>query len=567
MKPYWAKKETYEFFNEFLQNCILENKTLLLINPKDLFTLQNIESTCQEIKSYGDSYLQQLKLSPNEYSKVILVHALWFWAFVDTRRSNKYNPLEGDAYIKSDRLNIKYNTDTGIGSTGQYFMGNKKDEISSFINNIKDFKEFNCESLDDLKNAIVDFCKREKGDKVTKSMANILLHLCAPDNYEPIASDEHKNAIRSSLKMFMPKGQSFSTNIDEDILDIRKGMSIYFKNQWIAENPDAPEFTFYDKYIRDAWGYSEYKSFDADLINPISLLEYKKAMILYGPPGTSKTFDAKYYAKELITRACFKQTNILENFLKQAEPKEVFQTNIAIIQFHINYTYDDFVAGMQLQNGNSFAQHGYIFEVIQKAKNSPNIPFVLILDEINRTDISRVFGEVFSAMEYRNRPIKTAIGNFELTIPNNLYFIGTMNEIDFSLEHMDFALRRRFVWEFKGFRKDRLKDIIHSKDKELKTAISPNDIDDFVRRCENLNSIIDNEPSLGNNYEIGHTFFAEIVTIYHQILTSYNRQNIADARQILWRISIKPTLEAYCGNMGKEFENQFIDKCNTAFNN
>lgn len=66
-------------------------------------------------------------------------------------------------------------------------------------------------------------------------------------------------------------------------------------------------------------------------------------------------------------------------------------------------------------------------------------------------------------MEYRNKFIKTAVGNFDLIITDNLYFIGTMNEIDFSLEHMDFALRRRFIGKFKGFDNDRLNEIILSK--------------------------------------------------------------------------------------------------------
>lgn len=240
-------------------------------------------------------------------------------------------------------------------------------------------------------------------------------------------------------------------------------MSTHFQNKWIEVNPNAPEFTFYDEYIRDAWGYSEYKGFDIDLFNPITLLEYKKAMILYGPPSTSKTFDARHYVEEFITRACFKNKERLKSFLIQSEPKKIFQTNIATAQFHINYSYDDSVAGVQLINGDSNVRPGYIFEVIKLAKETPDIPFALILDEINRTDISRVFVEVFSAMEYRNKFIKTAVGNFDLIITDNLYFIGTMNEIDFSLGHMDFALRRRFIGKFKGFDNDRLNEFILSK--------------------------------------------------------------------------------------------------------
>lgn len=101
----------------------------------------------------------------------------------------------------------------------------------------------------------------------------------------------------------------------------------------------------------------------------------------------------------------------------------------------------------------------------------------------------------------------------------------------------------------------------------MHTYVSLNDINDYADRCKRLNRIIDNEPSLGNNYEICHTFLSEIIAIYHQILTSYNKRSMTDARRILWAISIRPTLEAYCGSMGKEFERKFINDCDSAFNN
>src|SRR5690606_17758768 len=177
--------------------------------------------------------------------------------------------------------------------------------------------------------------------------------------------------------------------------------------------------------------------------------------------------------------------------------------------------YEDFVAGMQLVEDQTKPQKGKLFEYCALAKNdSDNLPHVLILDEINRVDLSRVFGEVFSAMENRNKDIVTAVGNFKLTIPSNLYVIGTMNEIDFSLEQIDFALRRRFLWFFYGFNKDALSQMVWNKNNKENTHLSEEEVNRFLNNAEALNYSITKLPELGEQYQVGHTFFADVVDIY-----------------------------------------------------
>jgi len=164
-------------------------------------------------------------------------------------------------------------------------------------------------------------------------------------------------------------------------------------------------------------------------------------------------------------------------------------------------------------------------------------------------------------MEYRNKPIKTSIGGFDLVIPDNLYIIGTMNEIDFSLEHIDFALRRRFVWVHKGFDPEALQDILEFKwkdDEETKGKLESK-MEEYIKQCENLNKKISEEDSLGENYQIGHTFFAEIVPLCKQT-GSYDK-----AIKVLWQISIKPTLDAYCGSMPQKKKEDFIKDCEETF--
>ena len=197
----------------------------------------------------------------------------------------------------------------------------------------------------------------------------------------------------------------------------------------------------------------------------------------------------------------------------------------------------------------------------------------MILDEINRVDLSRVFGEVFSAMENRNEDIVTAVGNFNLNIPDNLYIIGTMNEIDFSLEQIDFALRRRFLWFPYGYNSAILQDIVYLKNEKQKAGLSHRDIERLVNAANALNIAISNAEELGKQFEIGHTFFAEIVDIYSSFKAINNKTNrIKDKlfrangpATILWDISIQPILEAYLGNVEEDEKKKTIQDLNNTF--
>ncbi len=139
-----------------------------------------------------------------------------------------------------------------------------------------------------------------------------------------------------------------------------------------------------------------------------------------------------------------------------------------------------------------------------------------------------------------------------------------MNEIDFSLERIDFALRRRFIWERHDYSEDALETIINDRLKN-NDSTKDVDIDSFINCCTALNSVIDKEDSLGSDYHIGHAFFAEITEIYRKLQEDKDdkkaSKNWTIAKTILWEVSIKPTLEAYCGAMDKQEKNVFIDKC------
>lgn len=281
-------------------------------------------------------------------------------------------------------------------------------------------------------------------------------------------------------------------------------------------------------------------------------LRYKKAMMLYGPPGTGKTYTAMNMAEALICKIYSEEGQQIPTNLND---------NIFHLQFHVNYTYYDFVAGMRINNGNTITQKGFIYDVIDRANTiNSKLPVVVILDEINRTDISRVFGELFSAIEKRGHDIKLSLRDknnkfLTLNIPNNIYFIGTLNEIDFSLERIDFALRRRFVWIEKTYDEDALRSILTEKSATNSLSI---DIDSFCKKCSDVNKKI--KTKLSAEYYIGHAFFAELAEIMKEM-----ELNEKDALEELWNISIKPTLDAYCGNMETNEREDFVKDCYNVF--
>ena len=171
----------------------------------------------------------------------------------------------------------------------------------------------------------------------------------------------------------------------------------------------------------------------------IELLKYKPQIILQGPPGTGKTREAKRIAKALL--------GLGED--ESLESNEQFK----LIQFHPSYSYEDFVRGIIAENtdGNiSYVTKDKILaEFAKKALKDKDTPYVLIIDEINRANLSSVLGELIYALEYRGEAVQSMYaidGENNLILPPNLYIIGTMNTADRSVGHIDYAIRRRFAF-------------------------------------------------------------------------------------------------------------------------
>jgi 5-methylcytosine-specific restriction protein B len=422
------------------------------------------------------------------------------------------------------------------------------------------------------------------------AIVNIILFLCDSEHYLPIPAQDKKRLISEKLSGLCKNENTEELKgmavIDKNLYNIRESIRGIHKQN--AEKEYEKKATllnpFWQPSIRPFWDESA-ENLNNEKLSDETLLDYKKAMILYGPPGTSKSYQARRIAESMIAKALRKNEKSIVDCINQLQT--TLDSHIHILQMHPNYTYDDYIVGKSIEGTNIVVKPGKMLQIIAGIKSDDNLPHFVILDEINRVDISRVFGELFTAMEssYREKGVELSVdvsqipeeakkaltianGKLFLKVPENMYFIGTMNMIDFSLEQVDFALRRRFLWKLSTFDHKRLDEIISEKVAEniKKLQAKNEDVaqwnnwpDNFIECCIALNNEIEWESSLGKNYLIGHAFFAEIADIFEKV------GDWGKAKNILWQVSILPTLDAYCGTMDAEMQKRFINVCKDAF--
>jgi 5-methylcytosine-specific restriction protein B len=232
---------------------------------------------------------------------------------------------------------------------------------------------------------------------------------------------------------------------------------------------------------------------EAELKQMIERLHAKKAMILQGPPGVGKTFLAQKLAYALMG--------------------VVNRNRLEMVQFHQSYSYDDFVRGYRPAAGKAGSfqlQNGVFYEFCQKAIHDPDREYVFIIDEINRGNLSQIFGELLMLIEADKRGPAFAVplmyrnaGEANFFVPPNLYLIGLMNLADRSLAMVDYALRRRFV--FVTLRPQYDSDLFRQW--LLERSMHPDLVQLIMERMTALNDQIKEDPLLGENYQIGHSFF------------------------------------------------------------
>ena len=256
----------------------------------------------------------------------------------------------------------------------------------------------------------------------------------------------------------------FEDESTEDMEEVTKNYPVYTEDDFLEE-VFMPE----DEYAR-----------------LIGILKTKKNIILQGAPGEGKTFTAKRLAYSIMG-------------VKDID-------RVMMVQFHQSYSYEDFIMGFRPSNKGFELKKGAFYNFCKKAEIDSDNDYFFIIDEINRGNLSKIFGELFMLIENDKRGIELQLlySDEKFAVPENVYIIGMMNTADRSLAMLDYALRRRFAFfELKpGFETDGFRAYRMSLDNEK--------FDRLINCVENLNSVITTDESLGEGFCIGHSYFCNL---------------------------------------------------------
>lgn len=323
--------------------------------------------------------------------------------------------------------------------------------------------------------AIVAICKISKGHDGERIWVEKVQNLINPIKYSALLEiDELQN-----MEYFKtPRGSLFRLTQDEyeAIIDL-------IKEDEPSGTKGSLELYSKEDFLNEVF-ISE-QQYDEISI----LLKRKKNIILQGAPGVGKTFAAKRLAYSLMG--------------------SVDDSRIEMVQFHQNYSYEDFVMGFRPVEGGGFElRNGIFHQFCIKASNDPEQDYYFIIDEINRGNLSKIFGELLMLIENDKRGSRFAVPltykpDNRFYVPQNVYIIGMMNTADRSLAMIDYALRRRFcfieivpAFNTHSFKKHLTDSGIHS---DL--------IEKIISRLTYLNNQIATDSNLGRGFRIGHSYF------------------------------------------------------------
>lgn len=249
---------------------------------------------------------------------------------------------------------------------------------------------------------------------------------------------------------------------------------------------------------------------ETDYQRLVQLITIKKNVILQGPPGVGKTYAAKRLAFSMMG--------------------ELDENRVKMIQFHQSYSYEDFIMGYRPTANGFELREGSFYKFCKQAEADSEHDYFFIIDEINRGNLSKIFGELFMLIENdkRGTQLELLYSDKLFSVPKNVYIIGMMNTADRSLAILDYALRRRFAFfemtpsfEMEGF-------------KRYQSEFSSSKFDALIECIRMLNKEITNDESLGAGFNIGHSYFCNLSHVNETILSNIIEYEIIPLLNEYW---------------------------------
>ena len=379
-----------------------------------------------------------------------------------------------------------------------------KDQLELLYNTLEEIYNHKIRREDGLKKLVNDigiykknyyiclyyaFCGMKEGELFTMFVANAFIYFFLDKIAKNNNPTDIKNSLESIKKHIKYRYDNYN-KIPKSLLTIcnkiskEKNIDINFNDLEYNSEKDID-----NNYINDKSDNSYTKN---DFLNEVfiseekynticNLLNRKKNIIFQGSPGVVKTFMAKKLAYSIIG--------------------EADDNKIKMVQFHESYSYEDFIIGYKPNDKNFELKNGVFYDFCQKAASD------MVIDEINRGNISKIFGELLMLIESDNRDAEIILSynNESFTVPNNLYIIGMMNTADRSIAVIDYALRRRFCFIDiePAFENEKFKNYLKNQN------INDNLINKIIKRFTDLNNIIKKDRTLDKGYTIGHSYFCD----------------------------------------------------------
>lgn len=368
-------------------------------------------------------------------------------------------------------------SELAVGGTQTYTIRNENNKLRRIPENFRDAQKGDlvfCYETTPVKQIVSLAVVSKASDGVTIEFKKTeqLVNPIDRDDFANIAELKEMQYLKSSMGTFFKVTEPEAEILMELIREANPVVPVEVEKNKTYTRTDFLADVFMDD-----------EAFD-DLVG---MLLHKKNIILQGAPGVGKTYAAKRLAYAMMG--------------------EVDDSRVGFIQFHQNYAYEDFVMGYKpTENGDFRLQNGIFYRFCIEAANNPSQKYFFIIDEINRGNLSKIFGELLMAIENecRGTKITLAYSNKLFSVPENVYIIGMMNTADRSLALMDYALRRRFSFK-------ELKPAFMSNNfKRYQENLGSDLFDRLIQQIIELNNEIIDDDSLGSGFCIGHSYFCNL---------------------------------------------------------